>query len=176
MGNDLNSSLLVRLRGNLSPAVLEQSCNEMIRRHEILRTVFSTATDQPRQIVLPPLPLTVFYKNLLNLPAIDREAEAIRLGIEFAQPAFDLASAPLIRVALFQLAPEEHWLLVTMHHIISDGWSFGVFLQELDALIQAFSRGIPAPLLDVPLQYADFAVWQHQVYTEETIARHLSLL
>ena len=162
-GSDLNSSAVVRLRAALSPEVLEQSCNEIIRRHEILRTVFSITAGQPTQVVLPTLSLTVFYADLQSLPTADREAEAVRLGIKTAQPPFDLASAPLIRVAQFQLAPQEHWLLITMHHIITDGWSFGIFLQELDTLIRAFSSGLPSPLPALSIQYADFSVWQQQI-------------
>ncbi|NJR65685.1 MAG: hypothetical protein HC772_10705 [Leptolyngbyaceae cyanobacterium CRU_2_3] len=172
-GSDLNSSIVVRLKADLSPAVLEQSCNEIIRRHEILRTVFPIVVDQPIQVVLPALSLAVFYADLQSLPAADREAEAVRLGIKIAQPPFDLASAPLIRVAQFQLAPQEHWLLITMHHIITDGWSFGIFLQELDTLIRAFSNGLPSPLPALSFQYADFAVWQQQISTQGINQSHL---
>ena len=173
-GAGLNSSLLLRFRGGLSPEILEQSLNEIIRRHEILRTVFTMIGDQPMQMVLPSLSLSLIYQDLQHLPLEMRESEAVKAGIQIGQRPFDLFSAPLLRVVLFRLNPEEHWLLMTMHHIITDGWSFGLVLQELDTLIRAFSNGLVSPLAEVSFQYADFAAWQKQVYNEAAIARQLT--
>ncbi len=170
----LNSSTLMRVKGSFLPEVVEQSFNEIVRRHENLRTVFTVINDQPMQIVLPHLHLPLIYENLQYLPPEARESEAVRLGIKIRQQPFNLAVAPLIRTALFQLNPEEHWLVITMHHMITDGWSFGVLLQELDALMQAFANGRPSPLPALSCQYADFALWQQQVYNESAIAQQLS--
>ncbi|MCC5624517.1 condensation domain-containing protein, partial [Nostoc sp. CHAB 5715] len=170
----LNSSTLMRVRRSLSPEVVEQSLNEIVRRHENLRTVFTVINDQPMQIVLPHLHLPLIYENLQHLPPEARESEAVRLGIKIRQQPFNLAVAPPIRAALFQLNPKEHWLVITMHHMITDGWSFGVLLQELDALMQAFANGQPSPLPALSCQYADFALWQQQVYNESAIAQQLS--
>lgn len=170
----LNSSTLMRVRRSLSPDVVEQALNEIVRRHENLRTVFTVINDQPMQVVLPHLHLPLVYENLQHLPLEVRESEAVRLGIKVRQQPFNLAVAPLIRAALFQLNPEDHWLVITMHHIITDGWSFGVLLQELDTLIQALANGRPSPLPALSCQYADFALWQQQVYNETAIAQQLS--
>ncbi|MEH2301984.1 MAG: amino acid adenylation domain-containing protein [Nostoc sp.] len=170
----LNSSTLMRVKGSFLPEVVEQSFNEIVRRHENLRTVFTVINDQPMQIVLPHLHLPLVYENLQHLPPEARESEAVRLGIKIRQQPFNLAVAPLIRTALFQLNPEEHWLVITMHHLITDGWSFGILLQELDTLMQAFANGRPSPLPPRSCQYADFALWQQQVYNESAIAPQLS--
>ena len=170
----LNSSTLMRVRGSFLPEVVEQSFNEIVRRHENLRTVFTVINDQPMQIVLPHLHLPLIYENLQHLPPEARQSEAVRLGIKIRQQPFNLAVAPLIRTALFQLNPDEHWLVITMHHLITDGWSFSVLLQELNALMQAFANGRPSPLPALSCQYADFALWQQQVYNESAIAQQLS--
>ncbi|MEH2295890.1 amino acid adenylation domain-containing protein [Nostoc sp.] len=170
----LNSSTLMRVKGSFLPEVVEQSFNEIIRRHENLRTVFTVINDQPMQIVLPHLHLPLVYENLQHLPPEARESEAVSLGIKIRQQPFNLAVAPLIRTALLQLNPDEHWLVITMHHLITDGWSFGILLQELDALMQAFTNGRPSPLPARSCQYADFALWQQQVYNESAIAQQLS--
>ncbi|AVH71770.1 non-ribosomal peptide synthetase [Nostoc sp. 'Lobaria pulmonaria (5183) cyanobiont'] len=170
----LNSSTLMRVKGSFLPEVVEQSFNEIVRRHENLRTVFTVINDQPMQIVLPHLHLPLIYENLQHLPPEARQSEAVRLGIKIRQQPFNLAVAPLIRTALFQLNPDEHWLVITMHHLITDGWSFSVLLQELNALMQAFANGRPSPLPALSCQYADFALWQQQVYNESAIAQQLS--
>ncbi|MGI0485823.1 amino acid adenylation domain-containing protein [Pantanalinema rosaneae CENA516] len=172
-GATLNSSIVLRITRSLTPTVMEQSWNELIRRHEILRTVFQPVDGQPMQIVLPTLQLPLRYTDLQSYPVEARESLAFNQAIAIAQTPFDLATAPLLRIALWKFSPQEHWLLITMHHLITDGWSFGLLIQELDTLIQAFSQGQPAPLPDVPLQYADFAMWQQQVYDEAAIAQQL---
>ncbi|PPS41252.1 non-ribosomal peptide synthetase [Chroococcidiopsis sp. TS-821] len=171
-GAVLNSSIIIRIQDSLSPAVVERSLNEIVRRHEILRTVFSVVDGQPMQVVLPALHLPLVYADLEHLAPEVRESAAFDLAINVAQPAFDL-SAPLMRTALYRLSACEHWLLVTMHHLITDGWSFHLLLQELHTLIQAFSGNLPSPLPEVSLQYADFALWQKQVYNENAIAQQL---
>jgi amino acid adenylation domain-containing protein len=157
-----NIPLAYRLTGQLNVAALEQSVREIVRRHEILRTTLAVVDGQPFQVISPEIGLTLPIVNLQELPETEREPETQRLVAEEAQQPFDLAQEPLLRVKLLRLAPEEHLILVTMHHIVSDGWSFSVFFQELAALYEAFCTGKPSPLPELPIQYADFAHWQQQ--------------
>ena len=173
-GAGLNSSIVMRFNGVLRPEIVERSVNEIVHRHEILRTVFTVNENTPMQRVIPDLHLPLVYEDLQRFPPETRESEAINLGLSIGQRPFDLSAAALLRVALFRLNPQEHWLLITMHHIITDGWSFGLFLQELDSLIQAYANKQPSPLPVVSLQYADFALWQRQVYNEAAIAQQLA--
>ncbi|WP_245894178.1 amino acid adenylation domain-containing protein [Chamaesiphon polymorphus] len=170
----LNSSIVLRITGDLNPAVVERSFNEIIRRHEILRTVFREVDERPIQFILPTLHIPLGYRDLQPLPPADRESAAFNLAIDLATPEFDLAVAPLLRTNLLQLAPQEHWLLITIHHIITDGSSFSLLIDELHQLIQAFDRGLPSPLPAVPLQYADLVAWQQQPEHAEAIAAQLA--
>jgi amino acid adenylation domain-containing protein len=171
----LNSSIVIRIAGDLTPAVVEQSFNELVRRHEILRTVFRVVADSPMQFILPTLHLPLNYQDLQPLPPAERELAAYNLAIDLATPEFDLATAPLLRTHLLQLAPQEHWLVLTMHHIITDGGSFSLLLAELHRLIQAYERGLPSPLPPVTLlQYADFVAWQQQPEHQVEIDRQLA--
>ncbi len=150
----------IRLKGTLSVAALEQSLNEIVRRHEALRTCFSMVEGQPIQVISSSVTLSLPVVELMHLSEGEREAEAQRLADEENQRAFDLARGPLLRSKLVRLGDDDHVLLVTMHHIVSDGWSMGVFFRELSILYEAFSNGKPSPLPDLPIQYADYAVWQ----------------
>jgi acyl carrier protein len=153
----------IRLTGVLHVAVLEQSVNEIIRRHEVLRTTFASVNGEPVQVIAPSLHVPLTTADLRDLRPTEREAEAHRLtSIEVLQP-FDLAQGPLIRVLLLQLAARERILIVTMSHIISDGWSVGLLVHELALLYHAFSRGSSSPLPALPVQYADFARWQQEL-------------
>jgi len=157
-----NIPLAVRLSGHLHVAVLEQSFGEILRRHEVLRTTFVTMNEQPVQRIAPVTAFSLPQVDLSTLPEEQREAKARELAGDEASRSFDLTTGPLLRATLLHLAPQEHLLLVTMHHIISDGWSMGIFYRELSALYIAFSKGNPSPLPDLPVQYADFSVWQRQ--------------
>ena len=150
------------LTGPLNRVALEQSLNEIIRRHEMLRTSFSSIAGQLVQSIRPALRLTLPVADLSFLSEAEREFEALRLASEEARLPFDLAEAPLLRASVLRLAEEDHVLLFTIHHIVSDGWSMGVLFRELSALYDAFSIGKPSPLPELPIQYADFAVWQRQ--------------
>ncbi|HYO98763.1 MAG TPA: amino acid adenylation domain-containing protein, partial [Pyrinomonadaceae bacterium] len=152
----------VRLTGALDVAALEHSLNEVVRRHEILRTTFESTQGQPRQVIAPVLKLSLAQENLRHLNDSERRAEVRRLAVEEAERPFDLASAPLVRARLLQVADDEHVLLFTMHHIVSDGWSVGVLLGEVAALYEAYGRDARAPLAELPIQYADFAAWQRR--------------
>ena len=169
-----NIPTAVRLTGQLNAAALEQSFSEIVRRHEALRTTFVVADGSPVQVIAPTLNVTLLVTDLSELPESEREAEARRLATEEAQRLFDLARGPLVRAGLLRLGEEEHVLLVTMHHIISDGWSTGVFVRELTALYEAFSAGEGSPLAELPFQYADYAVWQRRWLTGDELERQLS--
>lgn len=164
----------VHLAGILNLGTLERSLSEIVRRHEVLRTTFVVEDGQPVQRIAPPEPFTLSVVNLRDVPDPVREAEAKRLINEEALRPFDLAKGPLFRAVLLQLAEEEYVLLLTMHHIVSDGWSAGVFIRELRTLYQAFSQGKPSPLPELPIQYADFAYWQRQWLQGEILETQLA--
>jgi amino acid adenylation domain-containing protein len=158
-----NVCTALRLTGKLDVAVLERSINEVVRRHEALRTTFMTSEEgQPLQVVLPSLPLTLPVIDLGNFPEDEREERAQRLAAKEFQRPFDLAHGPLLRPVVLRLSEEEHAFLPVMHHIIVDGWSIAVFMRELAALYNSFIAGKPALLPAPPIQYADFTLWQHE--------------
>ena len=177
-----NIPAAVRLTGSLKVTALEQSLNEIVRRHDVLRATFPTVDGQPYQLICPTLPLrqaqgqlvTLSVVDLRELPEVEREAEARRLATAEAQRPFDLARGPLVRTAVLQLGEEDHILLLAMHHIVSDSWSTGVLFQELSVLYEAFSTDSPSPLPEPTLQYADFAHWQRQWLQGEILEQQLS--
>jgi amino acid adenylation domain-containing protein len=164
----------LRLNMALDLEALEQSFDTLIQRHEVLRTTLVAADGQPMQVVAPTLKLQLPLVDLSALAPDEREAEALRLANEQAQRPFDLSQGPLMRVLLLKLDTEEYLLLLTMHQIISDGWSLGVLFQELASIYTAFSRGRPSPLPDVPIQYADYALWQQERIQEDVLAYDLA--
>lgn len=157
-----NMPAALRLVGSLNIAALEQSFNEIVRRHEVLRTTFTEVDGQPVQASAPSLILKIPVVDLQALPETEQDAEVLRLAAQETQLPFDLARGPLLRVTLLKLGLSEHILLLTMHHIVSDAWSDGVFIRELAALYEAFCTGQPSPLPELSIQYADFAHWQRQ--------------
>ena len=157
-----NMPYAVRLTGALNVEALEQSFNEIIKRHAALRTTFTTVAGQPVQVIAPTLHFPVLVEDLQALPQAERETTAQQLIQGEALHSFDLENGPLLQVRLLRLDEQEHILLLTMHHIISDGWSRGVLLHELAVLYEAFSQGRPSPLPALPIQYADYAHWQRQ--------------
>ncbi len=164
-----NISQSMHLVGQLNVAALDQSFNELIRRHEILRTTFTAVDGEPIQIIAPTLSFKLQLVDLQELPEDKRKGEVLRLAYEEAQQPFDLAKSPLLRVTLLRQTETEQALLLTMHHIISDGWSIGVLIHEITILYKAFSNGKPSlrystltQLPELSIQYADFAVWQRQ--------------
>ena len=150
------------LTGPLDERALALSLNEIRRRHDILRTTFQMRGERPVQVVSPSHASDLPVIDLTAHPASTRTAEAIRQATEEAAQPFDLANGPLFRAKLIRLAPEERALLLTMHHIISDGWSIDVFYRELRQLYDAFRERRASPLKELPIQYGDFAAWQHQ--------------
>jgi len=169
-----NIPAAVRLTGALNVAALEQGLNEIIRRHEVLRTSFQTVNNEPRQVIASELALPLTVRDLRPLAEIERESEARRLAGEEAQRPFDLARGPLIRAGLLRLDEEEYVLLLTLHHIVSDGWSMEVILREVAVLYQAYGAGQDSPLPELPIQYADFAVWQRDWLRGEVLEEQLA--
>jgi amino acid adenylation domain-containing protein len=169
-----NFPAAVRLKGPLNVVALERTVNEIVRRHETLRTTFATVDGRPVQVIAPALTARAAVLNLQELSDGEREAEVQRLAIEQAQLPFDLARGPLLRVTLLRLAEEEHVGLLTMHHIVSDGWSTGILIREMAVLYQAFSHGAASPLPELPIQYADFAHWQREWLQGEVLETQLS--
>jgi len=152
----------IRLDGSLDIAALEQALNEILRRHEVFRTTFSVVDGQPVQAIVPFQSVSLPVVNLGELPDAERILNVQQLIAQWGQNLFDLTKAPLLRWKLLHLSEREHLLLLSTHHIVCDGWSAGVFVRELAALYDAFSQGQPSPLPELPIQYADFAIWQRQ--------------
>ena len=163
-----------RLKGHLQPEVLERSLQEIVRRHETLRTSFQVVGDQPVQIIDPEVTVPLVTRDLTSLPETSREEEARRLAREEAQRPFDLTVAPLMRATLLKLAEDDHVLLLNTHHIISDGWSLGVLLREMASLYEAFSANGPTTLPELAVQYADFAAWQREFLAGEILDKQLA--
>lgn len=168
-----NGSNAVLLQGSLNVEALEKSIKEIVRRHEVLRTCFAVVEGRAVQRITSDLIVPLVIVDLKDLPETERQAEVQRLGQADAQQPFDLTQTPLLRLTLLWLDTEEHILLVTMHHIISDAWSAGVFTSEMLALYEAFSTERPSPLPELPIQYVDFAVWQQQWLQGEVLNTQL---
>jgi alpha-ketoglutarate-dependent taurine dioxygenase len=169
-----NMHVPVRLKGRLEVGALRQTLNEIVCRHEILRTVFSLVDDRPVQIITPGKPIILPVLDLRHFASGEREGQVRKLVLEEAQRPFDLAHGPLLRATLLQLDDEEHVALFTMHHITTDGWSMGVLIREVAELYEAFSQEKPSPLADLPIQYADFALWQRERMRGEVLEPHLA--
>lgn len=163
-----------RLIGKLDIPALEQSLREIVNRHEALRTTFAVVDGQPVQRISPPGAFDLPVIDIRNIPDAGREAEAQRLIAQEIEHRFDLARGPLFLAKLLHLAKEEYILIVAMHHIVSDGWSFGVFTQELTTLYPAFMAGEPSSLPELPIQYADFAYWQRQWLQKDVLEEQLA--
>jgi amino acid adenylation domain-containing protein len=168
-----NIPAAVRLTGDLRCAELEKSVNEIVRRHESLRTTFATRQGRPMQVVAPALQLTMPLVDLSSLPLAARASEVSRLLAAEAQAPFDLSAGPLLRTLVLRLAADEHVLLLTLHHIVSDGWSIGILINELKALYEAYLEGVESPLPEMTIQYADFACWQQQLLEGEWLEQEL---
>jgi hypothetical protein len=168
-----NLSAVLRLRGDLRINILAVAIEEIIRRHEVLRTSFPAIDGTPYQSISPTPYSPVELVDLSNLPLQEKEARVRDLVFEQAQRSFDLANGPLLRTTLYKLQENEHVLCFIVHHIIFDGWSIPILLRELTVLYEAFLHGRPSPLPDLPLQYADFAVWERASLQGKALERHL---
>ena len=169
-----NNPLAVRLSGELNREALGRTLTEIVRRHEALRTTFREVAGEPVQVIAEPGPVRLPEVDLGELAEAEREAAVQRLARDEAGEAFNLSRGPLLRLKLLRLAPREHVVLLTMHHIVSDGWSMGVFVNEVAALYRAYAEGRESPLEELEVQYADFAVWQREWLRGEALERQLS--
>ncbi|HEY0601305.1 MAG TPA: amino acid adenylation domain-containing protein [Herpetosiphonaceae bacterium] len=154
-----------RLVGRLDQAALSHSLSAVVRRHETLRTTIGMAADQPVQVVAPQAEIALSEVDLSSYDAADRQLQVEQIIVGEGRRPFDLAAGPLLRAMLLRLGPDDQILLIIMHHIISDGWSMSVFLRELSAYYRAYTAtgtadDTVAPQPELPIQYADYAIWQ----------------
>ncbi|HEY0737024.1 MAG TPA: amino acid adenylation domain-containing protein [Herpetosiphonaceae bacterium] len=164
---------VLRLDGPLDPAALARSFQAVVRRHEVLRTSFGLQHGQPHQVIAPELELELPLIDLRDLPLTERESEAQRrAAAEIARP-FDLARGPLWRASLLRLDDTTHLLVLALHHILADGWSLGLLIAELSALYSAEHSGTAAVLPPLPIQYADYALWQRAWMQGDVLAAQL---
>ncbi len=169
-----NMSEPLRLIGSLNVTALKMAVQEIVRRHEVLRTTFEMVNDFPVQVISNTKTVTIAVVDWQHLPEPEQSDQVQQLALAEAQQPFDLSIGSLLRVTLLKLAEQSHVLLLTMHHIISDGWSMGIFIDELSALYQAFCAGEPSTLPELPIQYADFAYWQKQWLSGEVLQTQLN--
>ncbi len=168
-----NLPVALRLSGPLRVEALERTLEEVVRRHEILRTTFQAVAGEPVQVIAPPGPWRLEAEDLSGLGGAEREAEVRRRVRADVLRPFDLAAGPPLRAALLRCGPEEHVLLLCVHHIVSDGWSMQVLFREMGALYGAYLRGEPSPLPELPIQYADFTLWQRERLRGPLLERQL---
>lgn len=169
-----NVSAAICLSGHLNPSALENTFNEIVRRHESLRTNFAIVDDQLTQVIAPQLNLPLPTIDLQAIPISQRQSAAEQLAVQEAQHPFDLSQGALLRVKLLKLHDTEHILLLVLHHIVADGWSVGLLLQEISTLYTAFHLKSPSSLTDLPIQYADFAHWQREWLQGEVLETQLA--
>ena len=172
--SEYNIGGAVRLRGDLDVSALDRALQEIVRRHDTLRTVFAAIDGEPVQVVTASSVDGLFVREVPEDLGGDIEANVRRLMRDETRRPFDLARGPLFRASLFRLQPREHLLTLVVHHIVSDGWSAGVFVRELSALYAAYVTGQPSPLPELPMQYGDFARWQRQWLTGPVLERELA--
>jgi amino acid adenylation domain-containing protein len=158
--NAYNLPVAMHINADLNAIALEQSLAEVVRRHEVLRTTFTTAGGDPQPLIGSPHSVKLSHVDLRFLPYEEQEIQATRLRHEDALRPFNLATGPLLRVTLVRLNTERYLLLTNMHHIVSDGWSMEVLVHEMETLYQGFCNGAPSSLPELELQYADYAHWQ----------------
>jgi amino acid adenylation domain-containing protein len=169
-----NVSAAIRLTGQLNITALEQTFNEIVRRHEVLRTTFEIAEGQLNQVIVEDATISVPVVDLRSLPVSEREATARQQAIAQSQISFDLGADMMLRVSVFQLDAADRILLLNLHHISADGWSIGILLREISILYTAFNAGKSSPLPDLPIQYADFAHWQREWLQGQVLESQMS--
>jgi amino acid adenylation domain-containing protein len=165
----------VRLHGRLDADVLRRCLDEVVRRHGALRTTFATGPDgRVTQAVAPPRPVDLAVTSLEGLSDQEQHGRLTAVFREQAQRRFDLSRDLLLRATLARLGPDEHALLLAVHHVCCDGWSMELLVREVAALYPAFVRGLPSPLRPLPLQYIDVATWQRRRMSGEVLRDHLA--
>jgi amino acid adenylation domain-containing protein len=169
-----NVPIAMRLTGPLDLDVFERSLNSIVSRHEILRTIFGMKEGEPVQLVLEFSALTLRILDLTTLPHVEREVEAQKLVNAEAHRPFDLSRGPLVRATALRLDHDEHVVLLTIHHIVFDGWSMSVLFRELGEAYNAFASGAPASLSPPPIQYADYTIWQREWLQGPELERQLA--
>jgi amino acid adenylation domain-containing protein len=170
-----DSPMVFRLKGEgVDAGRLKHAFDLLVERHESLRTIFAMQEGEPRQVILERLELPMAYEDLSALDEPQRESRTRQAVREHVGQAFDLSRGPLIRVSLLKLGAREHVLAVALHHVISDGWSKGVLISDLVELYRARGRGEAARLPALPIQYADYALWQRQKLQGEYLGRHVA--
>ena len=169
-----NIAAAMWLTGKLDLAGLERTFSEIIRRHEALRTTFALVEGEPVQVIAEAAPVALRLTDLSTLPPSDWPAETQRRAAAEAHLPFDLAVGPLLRTQVLRFSESEHVLLLTMHHIVSDGWSIGVLIREVAALYEAYAQGAESPLEELPIQYADFSHWQREWLRGEVLEKELT--
>ena len=169
-----NIPVVINLHGRVNLAVLEACLNEIIRRHEILRTSFTMLDGQPVQVINRDISLTLGVEDLRSLKKSDRAHAVQNLTTELAQQPFDLSSKSLIRAYLARISNADYHLIIVLHHIVADGWSIGVLLEELVTLYEKFAQGKLSPLSELPLQYKDFVNWQRKCLSSERLQASLA--
>jgi hypothetical protein len=168
-----NVPCVVRMKGELRIPVLQECLNEIVRRHEVLRTVFVNIDGKVLQRIRPHGLLPLDLTDLTNVSSGEQQHAAANCAIQEARKPFDLTEGPVVRARLIRVSADEHLLVLTFHHIVSDGWSVGVLVSELTALYAAYSAGTPSPLEELPLQYADYAVWQREALDGDILAEQV---
>jgi amino acid adenylation domain-containing protein len=169
-----NVPLTVRLSNAIEIEALRRSVNEIVRRHEILRTTFRSEDGRPELLIAPVLHIELPVVDLSVYPESERESHAHTLLSEEERRPFDLTRGPLIRTKLFRLSEQDHRFIVNMHHIVSDGWSLVLFFEELSTIYDAFSRGQQSPLREVPVQYFDYSAWQREWLQGEVLQKQVA--
>lgn len=169
-----NQAMAFRVTGSLDRSALQQALNEIVKRHEVLRTSFVLVGSQPAQVIIPDLKIELEVIDLRQLSSDARDEEAARMGITHAQRPFNLSQAPLLLALLFRLGEEDQIVVMVMHHIISDGWSLKILINEIEALYEAYSDGKGSPLPELPIQYADYACWQREWLQGDALEEQLN--
>jgi alpha-ketoglutarate-dependent taurine dioxygenase len=172
-GSSYNVPRAIRIEGRLDFKALQQSINEIVARHEVLRTSFVTVDGQPRQVISHGKPVEIALIDVSETAECRREEEAMRVVRKLAGQPFDLSAGEVIRASLVSKSDREQILLLSMHHIASDGWSGGILFREMGRLYEAYSEGKESPLEPLAIQYADYAVWQREWMQGEVLDEQL---
>src|SRR6185503_7670365 len=168
-----NISTVIKFEGNLQTHILRRAINEIIRRHEVLRSRYDEQSGEPFQHILPELELELAEQDLTALGEQGAYEEAIKIARQEASRGFDLRQGPMVRAKLMKTGAEEWVAVFVMHHIVSDGWSMGVMIKELGASYEGYARGAESGMKELEIQYADYAVWQREWLTGEVLQEQI---